>query len=403
MSTSRAEAFRIAIPDDSLEDLRSRLLRWRRAADFANADWRYGMQGDYLEALVDCWLHRYDWRAHETRMNAFDHFRVAIDGIPIHFMHVRGRGPAPIPLVLTHGWPWTFWDFEKVLRPLSDPAAFGGDPADAFDLVVPSLPGFGFSSPLRTPGVGVARTAELWDTLMRSVLGYERYAAQGGDWGALVTAAVGHLAPDHLIGVHESMGGFLGLDYAAIPWEECAPEERDWPERMARKATVISSHMAVHTTDPQTLAFALEDSPVGLAAWIVERRRSWSDCGGDVERRFSKDDLLTTVSLYWHTRTIGTSMRFYWESMGGARWKPVREVSPAVPVPSGFAVFLEDNILVPRKTAERHANVKRWTVMPRGGHFAPAEEPGLLVDDIRSFFRGLRQPGAEKAFHRTVG
>jgi pimeloyl-ACP methyl ester carboxylesterase len=323
-------------------------------------------------------------------MNVFDHFRVVLDDIPIHFMHVRGKGPDPIPLVMTHGWPWTFWDFKDVLLPLTDPAAYGGDPGDAFDLVVPSLPGFGFSSPLRQSGVGFARTAELWDRLMREVLGYERYAAQGGDWGALVTAAIGHLAADHLHGVHESMGGFLGLDYDQIPLEDHSPEEQDWPERVARKVPAITSHMAVHTTDPQTLAFALEDSPVGLAAWIVERRRAWSDCGGDVERRFSKDDLLTTVSLYWHTHTIATSLRFYWESMGGALWKPLHDASPPVPVPSGFAVFLEDNVLVPRKMAERYANVQHWKVYSRGGHFAPAEEPEVLTEDIRSFFRSLR-------------
>jgi pimeloyl-ACP methyl ester carboxylesterase len=323
-------------------------------------------------------------------MNEFDHFQVTLEGIPIHYLHIPGKGPDPVPLVLTHGWPWTFWDFQHLLRPLSDPASFGGDPADAFDLVVPSLPGFGFSSPLTHPGVGFPRTAELWNILMRDVLGYQRYAAAGGDWGSLVTAALGHLAADQLIGVHESMGGFLGLDYTAIPTEDHAPEESDWPARIARRARDITSHMAVHTTDPQTLAYALHDSPAGLAAWIVERRRAWSDCGGDVERRFSKDDLLTTVSIYWHTRTIGTSMRFYWESMGPAAWQPVHDHSPPVPVPSGFAIFPEDNILVPRKTAERFANVQRWTIMPRGGHFGPAEEPELLTEEIRSFFRGLR-------------
>jgi pimeloyl-ACP methyl ester carboxylesterase len=390
MSRPIPERFEIAIPDSDLEDLHSRLLRWRRAADFSNADWRYGMNGDYLAELVDYWFHGYDWRAQEARMNEFDHYRVVIDDMPIHFLHLRGKGKDQIPLVMSHGWPWTFWDFERMLRPLADPAAFGADSDLAFDLVVPSLPGFGFSSPLEQPGVGFARTAELWDRLMREVLGYERYAAHGGDWGSLVTAAIGHLATDHLIGVHECMGGFLGLDYGAIPAEDYAAEESDWGERVARRFPATASHMAVHTIDPQTLAFALEDSPVGLAAWLVERRRAWSDCGGDVETRFSKDDLLTTVSIYWHTRTIGTSMRFYWESMGGALWSPIHDADPPVPTPSGFAIMPEDNILVPRKTAERYANVQHWTVMPRGGHFGPAEEPELMVEDLRRFFRGLR-------------
>ena len=174
-------------------------------------------------------------------MNEFDHYRVVIDDVPIHFVHVRGKGSDPIPLVMTHGWPWTFWDFRHMLRPLTDPGVHGGDPDLGFDLVVPSLPGFVFSSPLEQPGVGFARTAELWDRLMREVLGYERYAAHGGDWGSLVTAAIGHLAPDHLIGVHECMGGFLGLDYAGIPLEDHGPEERDWPERVARRVPAITS------------------------------------------------------------------------------------------------------------------------------------------------------------------
>jgi pimeloyl-ACP methyl ester carboxylesterase len=389
MSRPIPERFEIAIPDSDLDDLHSRLSHWRRAADFSNDDWRYGMNGDYLAELVDYWIRRYDWRAQEARMNEFDHYRVVIDDMPIHFLHLRGRGKDPIPLVMSHGWPWTFWDFEKMLRPLADPASFGADPDLCFDLVVPSLPGFGFSSPLVQPGVGFARTAQLWDRLMRDALGYERYAAHGGDWGSLVTAASGHLVPDHLIGVHECMGGFLGLDYGAIPAEDYGAEESDWSERVARRIPAITSHMAVHTSDPQTLAYALEDSPVGLAAWIVERRRAWSDCDGDVERRFSKDDLLTTVSIYWHTRTIGTSLRFYWESMGGALWTPVHDSDPPVPTPSGFAIMPEDNILVPRKTAERYANVQHWTVMPRGGHFGPAEEPELMVEDLRRFFKGM--------------
>lgn len=385
-----AAPFEIHVPEADLADLGQRLARWRRSADFGNDDWRYGMNGAYLAELIDYWIDRYDWRAHEARMNAHPHFRVDLEGMPIHFMHVRGKGPDPIPIVLSHGWPWTFWDFEKMLGPLSDPAAHGGDPTDAFDVIVPSLPGFGFSSPLDRTGVGFPRTAELWNRLMREVLGYSRYAAHGGDWGSLVTAAIGHRAKDHVLGVHESMGGFLGIDYAGIPAEDYGPEEADWENRVLRRLRATTSHMAVHTTDPQTLAFALEDSPVGLAAWIVERRRAWSDCGGDVESRFSKDELLTTVSIYWHTRTIGSSMRFYWESMGPAAWTPVHDCAPNVPVPSGFAIFPEDNILVPRRTAERYANVQHWNVMPRGGHFSAAEEPDLLVEDMRTFFRGLR-------------
>jgi len=383
--------FTIDIPDEALTDLADRLQRWRKAADFGNTDSRYGLEGGYLGELVDYWINDFDWRAQETKMNRYDHYRVDIDGIPVHFMHVKGKGEKPVPLLMSHGWPWTFWDFQHMIDPLSDPLAHGGSAHDAFDLVIPSLPGFGFSSPLEETGVGYARTAQLWDKLMHQVLGYERYAVHGGDWGSLVSAAVGHLAHERVIAVHESMGGFLGLNPYAIDKEDYAEEEKFFRGQVASQMAHTSSHLAVHSRDPQTLAYALNDSPVGLAAWIVERRQAWSDCGGSVENCFSKDELLANVSIYWHTQTIGTSMRFYWESLHGAPWKPVHEVEPAVPVPSGFAVFPKDNILVPRKAAERFANVQHWTLMPRGGHFAAAEEPELLVEDIRAFFGKLRE------------
>ena len=384
-----ARPFEIAIPEPALQDLRERLARARFATDFANDDWAYGTNGAYLRELVDYWLDGFDWRAQEAAMNAYAHHRATIDGIPIHFIHERGVGPNPMPLVLTHGWPWTFWDYEKLIRPLADPGAHGGDPADAFDVVVPSLPGFGFSAPLETPGVHWGRTAELWVELMRGVLGYDRFAAQGGDWGGLVTGELGHRFADHLYGIHVTLPGHPAFLSQRRP-EDYGPEESDWAEREQAMVPKITSHMAVHTADPQTLAFALHDSPIGLAAWIVERRRAWSDCGGDVERRFGKDDLLTTLSLYWLTGTIGTSLRFYKESMEPTWWSPAHDRAPMIEAPTGVAVFLNEVMLVPKRTAERASNLVHWSVFESGGHFAPAEEPAALIEDVRACFRGLR-------------
>jgi len=379
------EPFTISISDAAIDDLHRRLAEPRWPGDFSNADWRYGVPEPDLVELVEYWRDGYDWRVHEASMNRYPQFKTSIEGVPVHFLHVRGKGPNPKPLILTHGWPWTFWDFRDVIEPLTDPARFGARPEDAFDIVIPSLPGFGFSSPLETPGINFSRTADLWDRLMRETLGYSRYAAHGGDWGALVTAALGHKFADHLHGVHESLPGFLGLDYTALRKEDYAADEAGWYEHTKSMEARTASHMAVHSLDPQTLAYALNDSPVGLAAWILERRRAWSDCGGDVERCFSKDDLLTTISLYWYTGTIGTSLRFYWENAHNP-WTPSHDRQPTVPAPSAFAVFPRDVLLVPRRVAERHANVRRWTVMPEGGHFAAAEQPQRLVEDIRAFF-----------------
>jgi pimeloyl-ACP methyl ester carboxylesterase len=388
-ATAAPSPFTVAIPERDVDDLRQRLRRTRFADDFANESWSYGVPGDYLRSRVEYWLDEYDWRRAEREINAVPAFRTQVDDVPIHYVHVRGAGPAPMPLILTHGWPWTFWDFHKVIGPLADPAAHGGDPADAFDVVVPSLPGFGFSSPLRRTGMHPGAVAELWSTLMTQVLGYERFAAQGGDWGAFVTAWLGHAHADRVLGVHQSMPAFITVASGSLRADDFDEDERGRYESMRAKAAGIASHLAVHTHDPQTLAWALNDSPAGLLAWLVERRRAWSDCGGDVESRFSKDDLLTTTSIYWFTQTFHTSARMYADTRR-SRPGPVHDRMPEIEVPTAIAVFPEDVIQYPRAVAERHADLRQWTVMPRGGHFAPMEEPGALVDDVRRFFRGLR-------------
>jgi pimeloyl-ACP methyl ester carboxylesterase len=386
-----ATRFTIAVPDEDLDDLRRRVQSARIARDFANDTWKYGTNGDYMAEVVDYWLNAYDWRRAESEINSFTHWRVDIDDVPIHFVHERGTGPEPVPIVLSHGWPWTFWDFERVIRPLADPGSFGGDPRDAFHVVVPSMPGFGFSSPLEKPGVNVWTTGDLWVRLMREVLGYDTFAAHGGDFGAIVTAYLGHAYFEHLLGIHLSMctmvaPGFQSSRFDALP-EDYTPAEQDYPDTMKARLASAQSHLAVGANDPQTLAYALDDSPVGLFAWLIERRRSWSDCNGDVESVFSRDFLLTTVCLYWFTRTIGTSMRYY------AERHPLvarHDHQPPIQAPTAVAVFPGDVVLMPRRFAQRHSNLKRWTVMARGGHFAASERPDDLVADIRAFYRDLR-------------
>jgi pimeloyl-ACP methyl ester carboxylesterase len=394
MAQVKPDPFEIEIPQSRLDDLRRRLESIHWAPDLENDDWRYGANGGYLRELVDYWVERYDWRAQERAINAHDQFRVQLDEIPIHFLHVRGRGPSPQPIILSHGWPWTFWDFEKVIGPLSDPAAHGGDPADAFDVVVPSLPGFGFSTPLERTGINWWRTADLWVSLMRNVLGYDRFFAHGGDWGSLITLQLGHRHADSVRGVHVTGAAPLDAFSGDRPWavggllESMAPgsEERAamlaWERRFA-------SHVAVHHLDPQTLAFAMHDSPLGLCAWILERRRSWSDCGGDVETRFSKDELLTTMMIYWLTDSFVSSVRYYQEA-GTHPWRPDHDRMPVVEVPSGITLFEPDKAPGGLSWAHDYCDLRLMRVHPRGGHFAPAEEPALVVEDIRETFRPIR-------------
>jgi len=386
------ERFSIDIPQTRLDDLAQRLERVRWAPEIANHDWRYGTNGAYLRELVAYWRERFDWRAAEKAMNAFAHYRVRIGGVPIHFMRVPGRGPRPLPLLLTHGWPWTFWDFHKVVGPLSDPTAHGGDPDDAFELIVPSLPGFALSTPLERTGIHWNSTADLWVELMRDALGFERFAAAGGDWGALVTLQLGHKYPDRVLGIHSTNAFPLPAFGGARPWslgdaaadvlDASRKDAANWERRFA-------SHVAVHMLDPQTLAFALHDSPVGLAAWLLERRRAWSDCGGDVERRFSKDELLTGISLYWLTDSFSSSIRFYAEAANSG-WTPAHPGMPAVAVPTGLSLFEVDTAPGPRDWLRQYFDLRLLREHREGGHFAHAEVPGTIVADIRDTFRPLR-------------
>jgi pimeloyl-ACP methyl ester carboxylesterase len=390
MSTSDAIApFKIDIPQADLDDLRERLKRTRWPKEIGdNANWQAGANLGYMRELTDYWLNAYDWRAQEAAMNAFPQFRTIIDDVPIHFIHVRGKGPNPMPLVINHGWPWTFWDMRKIIGPLTDPAAYGGDPADAFDVVAPSLPGFAFSSPLEKPGVFFTPTADLWVKLMGN-LGYDRFATQGGDIGSVVSTMLGHRYPEKIIGVHLHL--LLAISPPYPTPEDFTPEEVPWGKRTAQFLADGSGYMHIQRTRPMTISYAMHDSPVGLAAWLVEKRRAWADTGGDIESVFDKDDLITTAMLYWLTETYESSARHYYEGHSGQIAAGfVHDRVPVVEAPTGVMQFEGDVILQPRKWAERYYNLKSWNVEKRGGHFAPMEAPEPLVADIRQFFRTLR-------------
>ncbi len=303
----KIERFRIDVPQREIGALRMRLANTRWAPELDNEDWSYGVNGTYLRELMTYWQDGFDWRVQEARINSFPQFRAEIDGVPIHFIHVRGKGPNPVPIVLNHGWPWSFWDFKDVIMPLADPAAHGGDPKDAFDVIVPSLPGFTFSGPLPRNGVGYVETAGMWVSLMRE-LGYERFVTHGGDAGAFLSARLGHAHPESIIGVHLSLPILPGVPHDAGVPADFTPEERAMAEGQTIRPEAFY-HVLINAFDPQTLAWAMHDSPVGQAAWLL-RRRAWSDCHGDVETKFDKDTLLTHFSLYWFTNSFVGSELF---------------------------------------------------------------------------------------------
>jgi pimeloyl-ACP methyl ester carboxylesterase len=385
------ERFRVSIPEHLLADLRQRLTRTRWAGDFENADWAYGTEQGYLTELVRYWAKDFDWKAQEETLNAFSHYRVNLEGVPIHFIHEKGRGPRPIPLIMTHGWPWTFWDMHKVIRPLTHPAEFGGDPNDAFDVVVPSLPGFGFSTPLKQSGITFMRTADLWVRLMEG-LGYPRFAAQGSDIGAFVSSQLGHEYADKVLGIHITFPMPLDANTnpeSFPPSTAYGPDEQDALRRNTSFMNDGTGYVSIQSTRPQTLAYAMHDSPAGMCAWFLEKRRAWSDCDGNVEKVFSKDELLTAMTLYWVTESFDSAARFYYETHQHP-WKPSHPGPRMVDVPTGVAIMPKDVVQMPRSWAQEYYDLRSWNVFPAGGHFAHMEQPEALVEDIRNFFRPLR-------------
>jgi pimeloyl-ACP methyl ester carboxylesterase len=377
--TEAIEPFEIRIDDSVLDDLRDRLARTRFPDEIEGTGWEYGIPLDYLRELVDYWNDEYDWRAQEARLNELAHFRTAIDGQSIHFIHARSPQANAFPLLLTHGWPGSVVEFLDVIPRLTEPEAHGGNAADAFHVIAPSLPGYGFSEPTRTRGWDPERIARAFIEMMDR-LGYARYGAQGGDWGAQVTTRIGALDPEHCAAIH------LNMPIAVRPDDPVAltQEEEADLAALAQFRREESGYSIEQGTKPQTLGVSLNDSPAGLLAWIVEKFRAWSDCDGNPENSFTRDQLITNVMLYWATQTITSSARLYREA------RTTRDAAEFVGVPTGVARYPKEILRYPRSWVERRYNVTHWAVMPRGGHFAAMEQPALFADDLRTFFRPIR-------------
>jgi len=382
----KVRPFTIAVENSVLDDLRQRLADTRWPDEIPNTGWDYGSNLTYIKELVDYWRTDFDWRAQEAKLNAFNHFKSEVDGLDIHFIHEKGKGPNPIPLIITHGWPSCFFEMTKIIPLLADPASYGGDAADSFDVVAPSLPGFGFSDHAQDRGMEIQRVAGMWNKLMSQNLGYPKFGAQGGDIGSGVTAWLGFAHSDTLYGIH--------LTSITRPTPYLGPGSK--PVTDAEQALITQrdkwfqdegGYNHIQGTKPQTLAYGLNDSPVGLAAWIVEKYRTWSDCGGDVEKSYTKDELLTIVTIYWVTQTISSSTRMYFENQKHL-W--TMEKDQKVPTPAGMAMFPQEISKPPREWGERSYHVRRWTEMASGGHFAALEEPQLLAEEVRASFRDFR-------------
>ncbi|MFI6691769.1 epoxide hydrolase family protein [Streptomyces sp. NPDC050433] len=393
-TTPRPEPFTARTSSAELEDLRARLRATRWPDTPEDAGWALGTDLDYLRELVAYWADEFDWQAQEAALARFPRFRVRLGGLGIHFAHARAAtttgsattaGPA-LPLVLCHGWPDSFWRYAKVIPLLTDPGAHGADPADAFDVVVPDMPGFGYSDRPTGQALDSVAVAGLWAELM-GVLGYARFGAAGGDMGSHVSRYLALDHPDRVAAVHRTDAGLPVFNGDPA---DLAPEERAWLKETAAWGATEGAYAAMHRTKPQTAAVGLTDSPAGLAAWIVEKLRSWSDCDGDIERSFTKDEILTNVTLYWLTGTIGSAMRMYRANAA----IPPAQLTRRVEVPSGFSIFSGDVVRPPRAWLERTANTVRATEPARGGHFAAFEEPELYAEELRAFFRPYRAAAA---------
>jgi pimeloyl-ACP methyl ester carboxylesterase len=384
--TQQPEAFRLAVSDAEIAALRERLARTRLPDQSPGEPWAYGTDVGFMRGLLDYWRENFDWRTQEAKLNAFPQYRVPLHGINVHYLHVPGRGPDPCPLLLSHGWPGSVFEFLELIPRLVDPVRFGGDPADCFTVVAPSLPGYGLSFSPDQPRFGVEAITDCFADLMTTVLGYRRFAAQGGDWGSFITARLGHAYAERLIGIHLNLMPLRREPN--LPLSHPTSEERTYLNQLAQFLKEETGYQWIQGTRPQTLAFALSDSPAGLAAWIIEKFRAWSDCGGDVESVFTKDQLLANIGLYWFSGAIGSSFWPYYARMHGP-W-PIPQDS-VINVPTGYCEFPHEILRPPRSLAARtFANIRRWSVMPRGGHFAAMEQPEALAEEIREFFRPFR-------------
>ncbi|MEU0932564.1 MULTISPECIES: epoxide hydrolase family protein [unclassified Embleya] len=377
---SHITPFRIDIPDADLIDLRERLARTRWPDAEPVDDWSQGIPLAYTRELAEYWRTTYDWRKTEARLNAYAHFKAHIDGLGVHFLHAPSPHPDALPLILTHGWPGSIIEFLDVIGPLTDPVAHGGDAADAFHVVVPSLPGYGFGDRPAETGWGIDRIARAWAVLMAD-LGYARYGAQGGDWGSMVTASIGRQDPEHVLGIHLNMPVAMP-DAAAM--KDPTPAERQALADLGTHSEWGTGYSKIQSTRPQTLGYGLADSPVGQLAWIVEKFQQWTDCDGHPENALSRDHLLDNVMVYWLTDTAASSARLYWESY---RNPDLAEVG----VPTGCSIFPHEIIRSSRRWAgNRFTDLRYWNELDRGGHFAAFEQPETFVEEVRRFFRLIR-------------
>jgi epoxide hydrolase len=383
-SNTEIRPFRVEIPEAELDDLRDRLAHTRWPSELPGQGWSRGVPLEYLRELAEYWRSGYDWRAHEARLNELPQFVTDIDGTSVHFLHIRSAEPDALPLIMTHGWPGSIVEFLDVIEPLTDPRSHGGDPADAFHLVIPSIPGFGLSGPTSEPGWSARRVGAAFAELM-SRLGYERYGAQGGDEGAIISPDIGRAAPDHVVGVHVNAATVGFMPFPPLEETELAELSEAERDRVARIAEFLDDEFGyarIQSTRPQTLAYGLTDSPVGQLAWVVEKFKAWTPGTEVPEDAIDRDRMLTNVMLYWLTGTARSSANIYYEDKHSGAW-PQRSG-----VPTGVAVSAHDISI--RRYAEQSNNIVHWTEFDRGGHFAALETPDLLIPDVREFFRALR-------------
>ncbi len=373
------EPFTVAIPEPVIDDLRRRLRQTRWPDQLPGTGWELGTDLDYLRDLCDYWAALFDWDAAQARLNAWPQVVTTIDGQTVHAIHARADRSDALPLLVLHGWPGSVAEMLGIIEPLRNPP----EPGDAFHVVCASLPGFGFSGPTRERGWNVRRIAAAMVELMGR-LGYERFAALGGDWGATTSNYMALEHPDHLVGIYLTMaaaGPPPGADGS-----ELSDAEREWVAKSAAFFAEEAGYLQMQGTRPQTLAYALTDSPAGLAGWMVEKFRAWSDCDGDLESAIGRDQLLTNISVYWVTGTANSASRIYLEAMRAGEFQPI---AARIEVPTACAIFPKETVRAPRAWAEHAWNLQRWTEMPKGGHFAPIEVPDLLVADVRAFYRDV--------------
>ncbi|ONI74048.1 epoxide hydrolase [Kribbella sp. ALI-6-A] len=406
MNDLEKHRFHVSIPQETIDDLRTRLLATRWPTDIDDTDEYYGTSTAYMKELVDYWANEFDWRAAEQKLNEWNQYRVTVDGTPIHFVKEAGEGPAPIPLIMSHGWPWSYREWSKVIGPLTDPAAYGGDPADAFDVIVPSLAGFAFSTPTGRPDMNFWKMAELWHQLMTEHLGYPKYGAAGADYGALVSSQLGHKYADKLYGLWLGQTIHLDIFQGDRPWDITggAVLPAELPDPIRTEAIGLqqrfAAHVAVHLLDNQNLAYGLADSPVGMLSWILRRWTKWSESNGDVESVFPREHLLTNATIWWVTNSITSSLRSY-VNANRYPWQPSHDRTPIIEVPTGITFLGYEN--PPGVTTENRVqhfldnpahqgwyNPVYLKAHDHGGHFSPWENPEAVIEDIRATFRPLR-------------